>query len=66
MRTTQDGEHKLCGQCQSTKHIDEFPKADPLTKSYSKYKNGIKPWCTDCSRKAAMSSGPATFAGKPG
>lgn len=50
MRTTQDGEHKLCGQCQSTKHIDEFPKADPRTKSYSKYKNGIKPWCKECYR----------------
>lgn len=48
MRTTQNGDQKLCSQCGLTKHIDCFPKADPKTKSYTKYKNGIKPWCKDC------------------
>lgn len=48
MRTTQDGDNKTCSQCQQNKHIDDFPKANPKTKSYSQYKNGIKPWCKDC------------------
>jgi hypothetical protein len=50
MRTTQDGEQKVCSQCNETKHIDCFPKANPKTKSFYKYKNGIKPWCKDCYR----------------
>lgn len=50
MRTTQNGENKTCSKCNETKHIDCFPKANPKTKSFSRYKNGIKPWCTECYR----------------
>ena len=50
MKTTQKGDNKVCSKCGETKHIDCFPKASPKTKSYSQYKNGIKPWCKDCYR----------------
>lgn len=50
MKTTQIGDQKLCGKCGETKHIDHFPKVDRKSKSYSKYKNGIKPWCKECYR----------------
>jgi hypothetical protein len=50
MRTTQTGDQKVCNKCNQSKHIDLFPKADPKTKSYNKYKNGIKPWCKECYR----------------
>ena len=48
MKTTQIGEEKVCNKCGQTKHIDFFPRANPNTKSYHRYKNGIKPWCKDC------------------
>lgn len=48
MRTTQDGNDKLCGRCAATKPITEFPTVSPKARSYKKFKNGIKPWCKDC------------------
>ncbi len=51
MRTTQIGENKFCSQCKEEKHIDCFPKVDPKSKSFSRYKNGIKPWCKECYKK---------------
>lgn len=50
MKTTQNGNQKSCSRCNEEKHIDMFPKAKPGTPSYSKYKNGIKPWCKECYR----------------
>ena len=48
MKTTQNGDQKTCSKCGHDKHIDMFPKANPNTKSFLKYKNGIKPWCKEC------------------
>lgn len=50
MRTTQIGDLKTCSQCGETKDIEDFPKVDPRSKSFSRYKNGIKPWCKECYR----------------
>jgi hypothetical protein len=51
MRTTQNGDTKKCSKCDEVKHIDVFPQADPRSKSFTRYKNGIKPWCKECYRK---------------
>lgn len=50
MKTTQIGNEKKCNQCNTIKNIEEFPRADPRSKSYHRYANGIKPWCKDCYR----------------
>jgi hypothetical protein len=53
MRTTQtdDGKNKICGKCKNLLKIEEFPRAKPNSKTYKKYKDGIKPWCKNCYRE---------------
>lgn len=48
MVTTQENHLKKCGKCNETKDISCFSQLSPSSKTYKKFKNGIKPWCKEC------------------
>jgi len=51
--TTQIGDEKRCSRCNTTKSVTDFPTYAPTTKGYTRFKNGIKPWCKKCYREYA-------------
>lgn len=50
MKTTQINNEKYCSKCSTFKLLEEFQKIDIRSKSYLRYKNGIRPWCKKCTK----------------
>lgn len=48
MITTQENHLKKCGKCKETKNISCFSQLSSSSKTYKRFKNGIKPWCKEC------------------
>jgi hypothetical protein len=50
MLTTQTDDKKICGKCKVEKSLDHFSRVSPKAKSYKQFKNGIRPWCKECTK----------------
>lgn len=55
MITTQKDNSKICNRCNKEKNISCFSKLSPSSKTYKRFKNGIKPWCKDCYKSYSRS-----------
>ena len=55
--TTQTDDKKRCSRCDTEKDITEFAAYPPESKSYKRFKNGIKPWCKECYKVYAREYG---------